>query len=578
MVDNAVVGVYRTTEQGKFLFSNPKLAEIFGFDTPSDFLTAVPDVSRLYLNPADRDRVLSELLHAGFVDGSEVQVLRRDGSVIWVSISARKTGQMPGEAIFEGFVADITKRKQAENTLHESEKRFRMVIEQAGDAFFIHDYAGRIMDVNRSACRMLGYAREELLTMRISDIDIDIRKKQHKPRFWERLAPGEFVTFEGLQITKDSRTFPVEVRLGRLDLGEQKLLLSLTRDITERKRAEDKLKNALQEITELKKCLEKENIHLRQEIELRYRNEKIVGESEAIRKVLEKSARVAKEQTYVLLQGETGTGKELLARAIHHMSRRTGRPMVTVNCAALPPGLIESELFGREKGAYTGAVSKQTGRFESANGSTLFLDEISDLPLELQAKLLRVLQDGEFERLGSSETISVDVRVIAATNQDLAQLVREKKFRADLYYRLNVFCITVPPLRERREDIPLLLWAFIKEFERSMGKTITDVTKRTMDLLQAYSWPGNIRELRNTIERAMILSSSPTLAIDDFEPRAASVPDKVKLEEMERSYITQILNSTGWRVSGEKGAAPILGLNESTLRSRMAKLGIKRPG
>jgi PAS domain S-box-containing protein len=460
----------------------------------------------------------------------------------------------------------------------ESERRFRMLVEQAGDAFFIHDYTGRIYDVNHRACETLGYSRDELLCMKISDVDVEVKKKQHKPRFWERLASGEFVNFEGCQTRKDGTTFPVEVRLGRLDLGEQKLFLSLTRDITERKEAEGRLKHAFQEITELKNRLEKENVHLRREIELKYRHERIVGESTAIRKVLHEAERVAGEETYVLIQGETGTGKELLARAIHNMSSRKGRPMITVNCAALPPTLIESELFGRERGAFTGAVSRQVGRFEAANGSTLFLDEVGDLPYELQAKLLRVLQDGTFERLGSSETVSVDARVIAATNQDLAELVREKKFRRDLYYRLNVFPLTVPSLSERREDIPLLVWAFVKEFGQTMGKAITTIPKKTMDHLQGHSWPGNVRELRNVVERAMILSSGPTLEIDGFSADSPATDHKTTLSEMERRHIMETLEHTGWRVSGIKGAAQLLGLKESTLRSRMQKLGVKRPG
>jgi formate hydrogenlyase transcriptional activator len=466
--------------------------------------------------------------------------------------------------------------KSAEDSLLESEKRFQMLVEQAGDAFFIHDYAGKIIDVNRRACVSLGYTRDELLRMRIKDVDIEVQKKHHKPRFWKTLGSGEFITFEGIQKRKDGSTFPVEVRLGRLDLGKQKLLLSLTRDITERKQADDKLRSAIEEITELKNRFEKENIHLRKEIELKYRHEWIIGESPVIKKALHEVEKVAKADTYVLILGETGTGKELLARAIHNISPRKGRPMITVNCAALPPSLIESELFGHEKGAYTGAESRKIGRFEAAHNSTLFLDEVGDIPLELQAKLLRVLQNGTFERLGSTEVISVNVRVIAATNQDLAKLVEEKKFRRDLYYRLNVFPITVPPLRERREDIPLLVWAFIREFELSMGKTISSIPRKTMDFLQDYTWPGNVRELRNVIERAMILSPGPTLHIDDFDNRNA-VTETVKLTALEKGPILHILEKTGWRVSGKSGAATLLGLNESTLRSRMQKLGIKRP-
>ncbi|HUJ69126.1 MAG TPA: sigma 54-interacting transcriptional regulator, partial [Syntrophorhabdales bacterium] len=432
LVNNAAVGVFRASDKGKFLLANREMARIFGFDTPEGFLESVPNISMIYRNTADGSRLLNELKARGLVNGAEVRARRQDNRDIWISINSRKTEQTAGGVVFEGFVTDITARKKAEESLLDSERRFRMLVEQAGDAFFIHDYEGKIFDVNRRACETLGYERQELLGMRISDVDIEVQKKKHRFRFWERLSPGEFVTFEGAQTRKDGGTFPVEVRLGRLDLGEQKLFLSLTRDITERKRADDSLRAALREITELKNRLERENVHLRREIELKYRHETIVGESSLIKKMLHEAERVAKGDTYVLIQGETGTGKELLARAIHNMSPRKGRSMVTVNCAALPPTLIESELFGRERGAFTGAVSRQQGRFEAADGSTLFLDEVGDLPLELQAKLLRVLEDGRFERLGSSVTISVDVRVIAATNQDLADLVREKRFRRDL--------------------------------------------------------------------------------------------------------------------------------------------------
>ena len=577
LVNNAAVGVFRASDRGKFLLANREMARIFGFDTPEGFLESVPNISMIYRNSADGSRLLNELKARGLVNGAEVRARRQDNRDIWISINSRKTEQTAGGVVFEGFVTDITARKKAEESLLDSERRFRMLVEQAGDAFFIHDYEGKIFDVNRRACETLGYERQELLGMRISDVDIEVQKKKHRFRFWERLSPGEFVTFEGAQTRKDGGTFPVEVRLGRLDLGEQKLFLSLTRDITERKRADDSLRAALREITELKNRLERENVHLRREIELKYRHETIVGESSLIKKMLHEAERVAKGDTYVLIQGETGTGKELLARAIHNMSPRKGRSMVTVNCAALPPTLIESELFGRERGAFTGAVSRQQGRFEAADGSTLFLDEVGDLPLELQAKLLRVLEDGRFERLGSSVTISVDVRVIAATNQDLADLVREKRFRRDLYYRLNVFPVFVPPLRDRREDIPLLVWAFVRELEQSMGKTITNIPKRTMDLLLEYSWPGNVRELRNVVERAMILTTGTTLHIEGF---GASPPEggRLTIGELERKHIIETLEGTGWRVSGRKGAALMLGLKESTLRSRMQRLGIRRPG
>jgi formate hydrogenlyase transcriptional activator len=289
---------------------------------------------------------------------------------------------------------------------------------------------------------------------------------------------------------------------------------------------------------------------------------------------------VAGTPATVLLIGETGTGKELLARAIHNLSPRCARPMVTLNCAALPATLVESELFGREKGAFTGAVTRQIGRFELADGSTLFLDEIGELPLELQAKLLRVLQEGQFERLGSSKPIKTDVRIIAATNRDLEKAVKEGRFREDLYYRLNVFPITMPPLRQRREDIPLLVSAFAKDIVRTLGKTIDAIPRSTLTELQRYSWPGNIRELRNVVERALIVCRGSTLHFDLPAQASTSAvvgsPPNRTLEEVERRHILSVLEETGWRVSGKNGAAAILGLNRSTLESRMAKLGIVR--
>jgi transcriptional regulator with GAF, ATPase, and Fis domain len=292
--------------------------------------------------------------------------------------------------------------------------------------------------------------------------------------------------------------------------------------------------------------------------------------------VLKQAEMVAKQDTSVLILGETGTGKELLARAIHNMSPRKDRTMIKVNCAALPATLIESELFGREKGAFTGALSRQVGRFEAADGSTIFLDEIGDLPLEMQAKLLRVLHDGQFERLGSAESVTADVRVIAATNHNLEQEMREGRFRQDLYYRLSVFPITVPPLRERQEDIPLLVWSFVRELGESMGKSISEISKKDMDKLKSYFWPGNVRELKNIIERAMILSTGATLHLDQMGSEGVETMHSTTLKGVERSHILEILEDTGWKISGKNGAAEALGLKESTLRARMKKLGIQR--
>jgi len=304
----------------------------------------------------------------------------------------------------------------------------------------------------------------------------------------------------------------------------------------------------------------------------------IIGESDGLKYVLYRAEQFAPANATVLILGETGTGKELIASVIHDLSPRKERPMITVNCAALPGNLIESELFGREKGAFTGADTRRMGRFELAHGSTLCLDEIGELPLEVQAKLLRVLQHNEFERLGSSNTVKVDVRIVATTNRDLEKEVREGRFREDLYYRLNVFPITVPPLRQRKEDIPLMIEAFLEKYSRKLGKQFTSISRETMKALQDYPWPGNVRELESILERAVILCPGPVLQLADrLEGSSPTVSSAVRtLEEAERIQILKILSETKWRIEGKDGTAAILGIHPSTLRARMHKLGIVR--
>jgi formate hydrogenlyase transcriptional activator len=302
----------------------------------------------------------------------------------------------------------------------------------------------------------------------------------------------------------------------------------------------------------------------------------LAADSAAIQRVLAQVEQVAPTTATVLLAGETGVGKEVFAQTIHDLSTRHKRPMVHVNCGAIPSALIESELFGRERGAYTGALSRQAGKFELAEGSTIFLDEVGELPLEAQVKLLRVLQEREVERLGGSRPIKVDVRVIAASNKDLERAVAERTFREDLFYRLNVFPITVPPLRERVADIPLLIWTFIDEYAKSFGKPISSLSKDSLAALQQYAWPGNVRELRNTIERAMITATGPHLTVDTPRASAASRHRSVKLADVEVEHIRAVLEETGWRVRGPHGAAARLGLKPTTLESRLARLGLKR--
>ncbi|MCQ8102581.1 sigma 54-interacting transcriptional regulator [Methylomonas sp. SURF-2] len=365
------------------------------------------------------------------------------------------------------------------------------------------------------------------------------------------------------------------------DSGQPERMMGASLNITEKRRVNDELRAALEEIQNLQERIQQENVYLRDEVAER-KGSKIVNGSEKMRRILEQVTQVAATPASVLISGETGTGKELLARAIHEASPRKNRSMIQINCAAIPAALIESELFGREKGAFTGALSKQIGRFELANGSTLFLDEVGELPSDAQAKLLRVLQEKQFERLGNPKPIKVDVRIIAATNRNLSQEVAQGRFREDLYYRLNVFPVRMPPLRERREDIPKLIEIFVQEFAAGMDKTIEAVDKNSLQTLCRYDWPGNIRELRNVIERAVILAKGPLLKIalpvDGSEPVARySTPSLASLEGVERQHILHVLEACGWRVRGQGGAAAILGLNPNTLESRMTKLGIRRP-
>jgi formate hydrogenlyase transcriptional activator len=339
------------------------------------------------------------------------------------------------------------------------------------------------------------------------------------------------------------------------------------------------LRKALAEVKTMKDRLEAENIYFRDEIKTRHRFEHIIGQSDGLKYVLYRAEQVAPMNTTVLILGETGTGKELIAAAIHNLSPRKERPLIIVNCAALPANLVESELFGREKGAFTGADVRRVGRFEVANGSTICLDEVGELPLEIQVKLLRVIQSNEFERLGSSHTIKVDVRIVATTNRDLEAEIRKGRFRQDLYFRLNVFPITVPPLQQRKVDIPPMVQAFVERYARKFRKQITSIPKETMKALQDYPWPGNVRELESVIERAVILCPGPGLQLaDKLEISPPSLPPTMRtLEATERNQILKILSETRWRIEGKDGAAAILGIHPSTLRGRMHKLGVVRP-
>jgi formate hydrogenlyase transcriptional activator len=493
---------------------------------------------------------------------------------------------------------DITDQKQTEEALKSSETRYRRLFETAQDGILILDAeTGQISDVNPFLVEMLGYSHEDILGKKLWEIGALRDIEASKAAFIELQSKG-YVRYKDLPLeTKDGRQVAVEFVSNVYLVNHKKVIQCNIRNVTEQKLAAEalqkahneleqrveertvELRTALSEIKTLKDQLEVENIYFRQEIKKKHQFDHIIGQSDGLKYVLYRAEHVAPADTTVLILGETGTGKELIAAAIHNMSPRKDRPLITVNCAALPANLIESELFGREKGAFTGADTRQVGRFEVANGSTLCMDEIGELPLEVQAKLLRAIEQNEFERLGSSHTIKVDVRILATTNRNLEEEIRKGRFRQDLYYRLNIFPITVPPLRQRKEDIPLLVQAFVEQYSRKLGKQITSIQKETMKALQDYPWPGNVRELESVIERAVILCTGPVLQLaDELENLSLPLSSTVRtLEEMERKQILKTLLETQWRIEGRDGAAAILGLHPSTLRARMHKLGIRRP-
>ncbi len=488
-----------------------------------------------------------------------------------------------GMALLKIFAARARvelERKRAEQALRQSEERLASVLASAMDAIVTLDAEQRVTLFNpaaekvfrRQAADVIGQSFEPFLSKRFGNLlkgyclavqPATVNSRQ----LW---AP------EGLTARRgDGEEFLVEATLSPLELGGQHFYTLILRDVTERWHSEETLKQ-----------LQLENLYLHEEIKTRQTPGHIVGDSPAMREVFAHAEPVAGTDSTVLLTGETGTGKSVIARMIHDLSPRRDKLFVNVNCAALPGELVESELFGHEKGAFTGATAQRKGRFELADGGTLFLDEVGELTASAQAKLLRVLQDQEFERVGGTQTLKVNVRLVAATNRDLARMVKDSQFRADLYYRLNVFPIRLPSLCERPTDIPLLARYFLDRFAKKMGKTIHDLSPQACGQLLRYSWPGNIRELQNVIERATILARGPLLEIGNALDPRLEAPDTAgpaalepvgSLEAMERAYILQVLERTRWVIEGEQGAAAILDLNPSTLRSRMQKLNIRKP-
>jgi PAS domain S-box-containing protein len=506
--------------------------------------------------------------------------------------------------------------RQAQLELESSRDKFAELYDFAPVGYFTFDAQGRISAVNLIGAQLLGVERNLLAGRPFSRFIADAQGNEIFSRHCLSVLQGKGVQRCEIRLTgKDGSKIHGQLQsvladtIGDRDgsilssivdgtagkqLGDQlqkahddlertvvertreltRAVAQLTQEIEVRKKAEESLQI-------LKDRLQAENIYLQQEVDRQFNFGEIIGQSKCLLEVFLRVEQVAPINATVLLLGETGTGKGVVARAIHSTSTRKHRPLITVNCTTLPATLIESELFGREKGAFTGAHDRQIGRFELANGGTIFLDEIGELPLELQSKLLRVIQDGEFERLGSSRTQKTDVRIIAATNRNLAREVKDGRFREDLFYRLNVFPITMPPLKARKDDIPLLVKHFVVKFNKKMGRAIETVPKDTLNTLREYHWPGNVRELESVVERAVITSPGSALRVldrfDSFpKTQDETGPEVAGLVELEKNHILQILQKTGWRINGDKGAALLLGINPSTLRARIRKLGILR--
>jgi formate hydrogenlyase transcriptional activator len=567
-----------------------QLAANFEYDLPG---TPCEDVARgnLCHHPvgvAQKFPTDLPLTEMGIESYLGVPLIAPDGTILG-HLCVFDTRPMPEEPrnllifrIFAARAAAELTRLRLERNLAESEERFRDLYEEAPIAYVKEDLDSRFISANRAALRILGITSDEVAgTVGISMVPDTPDAQQRVKEAFASVGRGTDTSGVILELRRKDNGKPIFIQWWSKPEPGGKFTRTMFVDITERALLERE-----------KGRLAAVNSYLQEEIKSNHNFEEIVGQSPALVGVIEKVHRVAKTDASVLISGETGTGKELFARAIHSASHRHDRPLIKLNCAALPPSLVESELFGHEKGAFSGAINRRIGRFELAHSGTIFLDEIGEVPPEVQVKLLRVLQEREFERVGGSEPIKIDVRVITATNRDLPAAIRAGKFREDLFYRLNVFPLTLPPLRDRKGDVPLLVQFLVAKFAARVGKRIESIDATTMQRLIGYRWPGNVRELENVLERAIILANGPRLEIDaevfgtppsdtptSIDPTkqiAKARPESESLQSIERNYILAVLTQTDWVIDGPRGAAKTLELHPNTLRSRMKKLGIVR--
>jgi PAS domain S-box-containing protein len=592
-------------ENGVFIDSNFSAMRQFQYTTKSEILKVHPSALSPEKQPDGRssqekaDDIMNTALSQGSIRFEWWHKLR-NGILFPAEIVLTTLVNEPGRKVFHSVMRDITEQKRNQKELEEANveisrlhKETELILQSTGEGIYRLDDQGKITFMNNAGLTSLGRALSEVVGHSPHNlIHLSAQSEHEVPKncpLCNTVTTGQtHLTDDGVFWRKDGTSFPVEYISIPIKSNEGVLRGAVVSflDITERKKAEDELKysnerlmQAFEEIQHLKKQLEQENDYLQEEIKLDHNFEEIISKSKVFRKVLKDIEHVARTDATVLIEGESGTGKELIARAVHNLSDRKSRALVKVNCAVLPSNLIESELFGHVKGAFTGAYSDKTGRFELADKGTIFLDEIGEMPMELQAKLLRVLQEGEFDRLGSNRTLNVDVRVIAATNVKLKEAVKDGKFREDLYYRLNVFPMRIPPLRERKEDIGLLAQHFLMKYNLKFNRQIESISRHILTQLTNYHWPGNVRELENVIERAVITSRGKNLEITESLQMTEADDqneDIVTLTEIEKSHITKVLNKTNWRVGGDNGAASLLGLKRTTLVEKMKKLGIER--
>ncbi len=629
-IDASPSGIVVFDAGGAIALANHALARLFGY-TPDELVgqsieLLVPDRDRLS-HAAHRDGFSKAPERRTIGAGRDLYGRRKDGSLVPVEIGLRPLETPDGKWTLASVVgttellrdtmayASIEEQREFQHFIAElSTRLIDLPAAQLNDA--IRDALGHI-------CGRHGIDRATLFAMTSEGMPYDVvgwaaggvppmpedpATASRFPWVHDRLLAGEDVVFATVDelpsatdrascqafATRSAMALPLSVEsqvVGVLEFNtvrderswpaalqhRLRVLAGVVAQALARRHRDEALRHAFDEVERLKNELQLENATLRRQVDLRVGTSPVIGCSHAVAEVLDQIRQVAPTASTVLLLGETGVGKELLAQQVHQLSPRASRPMVRVNCAAIPATLIESELFGREKGAFTGALARQIGRFELADGSTIFLDEIGDLPADVQVKLLRVLENAQIERLGSPRPIPVDTRIIAATHRNLEQRIAEGGFRADLYYRLNVFPIRVPPLRERPEDIPALVWRFVEEFATTFGKHVDAISDSSMAALQRYSWPGNVRELRNIVERAMITANGPKLTITPPHSTAPAGRHSTKLNDVEREHIRAVLDACGWRIRGGGGASERLGLKPTTLETRMAKLGLRRP-